>query len=213
MPWGEFTPMLEDVMILLRLPFFGHRTSSSLRPNETEVEVVDFLTSCFPKSASYPIAFTPKGSKGGRKANFMAWMTYFFKDLESIKQQEDDVHRDANVGTRQGPSVGIHVVSHVLLSFGCYLMEHISAVSHRSWKELIMSLAHDLDTPYFYELIRKLGKEIKIYLTSVLLKVQASSMPLTANVHESQDIVAATQGKKRTHPILESTKVRLVERL
>ncbi|KAA8525514.1 hypothetical protein F0562_007369 [Nyssa sinensis] len=139
-------------------------------------------------------------------------MRYFFKNLESPKQQQEDVHCEENSPECRSPyrlTVYLacwlfscifpippkdNINPKVILYVVKLAQDQALLVSHKSRKEPVTSLAHVPITPNFDELIRKLGEKFKIDLTSLLLKVQASSMPSTVDVSKSRDTVVTAQG-------------------
>lgn len=48
--WGEFTPSLKDVAMLMSLPFFGEAHSTGVTLKEKDQKKVDYLTKSLPPS-------------------------------------------------------------------------------------------------------------------------------------------------------------------
>ncbi|KAA8537169.1 hypothetical protein F0562_029606 [Nyssa sinensis] len=116
---GEFTPTLEDVVVLLRLPLLGSGTSSSLELNEKESDACNFLISSLPKSVNNLNTWQKEDVSGGRKESFSAWLRYFYKGIKPQKVSQRGNPREEENG------LGLNNPYRLMAYLACWLSHFI----------------------------------------------------------------------------------------
>ena len=79
--WGEITPTLLDVDMLLKLPIRGDFVPLSMEFDKTEDSIVQLLKQGYEESKKYCVEGTVKTTKTSR-ANYLGWIRYWFRDLD-----------------------------------------------------------------------------------------------------------------------------------
>ncbi|KAA8524116.1 hypothetical protein F0562_010454 [Nyssa sinensis] len=79
--WGEFSQVLEDVTTIMHLLLAGANEYPSLKVTDEDMKTLYYLH----KHQTSVVNFTRFNKGGGRKANFILWLRYFFKDCNPSK--------------------------------------------------------------------------------------------------------------------------------
>ncbi|XP_059655262.1 uncharacterized protein LOC132302424 isoform X1 [Cornus florida] len=91
-PWGEFSPTIEDVAVLYRLPICGSQPIATLGSSKEDQDITAYLEKCAKEAMKQGTWFKgstrlKKQSKvASPKLTYACWFRYFYKDLENVKK-------------------------------------------------------------------------------------------------------------------------------
>ena len=96
--WGEFTPTLEDVSVLAKLPCFGSCNFTACDFEQSTLDIINALRASWTETTHYGSNLESRPPGKTCKATHAAWVRYFFGILEPPPEGQPEGERHFTKG-------------------------------------------------------------------------------------------------------------------